>query len=228
MDERNDKPRRFKPDAEAIAKYEAQIASLRGAFEKANTELSNVVSEREATRSEVAALQKRADTFVLQIAELEGKLETVRTVSIQTADRVMQEHQKISEKSVDLKSTVFGKLADEERGIRERVSAMSAEEKRLVNVLPKLQAKARKAESDSKKVSAAEKRVLTARQATKKMQDSMAAKIKAFAEQKAMVDIQTTKNEKDRSTIEQYVRRLQRYYDQKGIRLNILPKFGLK
>jgi chromosome segregation ATPase len=35
-------------------------------------------------------------------------------------------------------------------------------------------------------------------------------------------------HEQDRATLEIYVRRLQRYYDESGIKLNILPTFGLK
>lgn len=226
--ERNDKPRPFKPDLEAVKKYEAQIASLQVDLTKAAHDLSELETKKSVAKSEISEIERRKFTLEEQMKDLGEKLSRAKSDHEQYLSLVHSERAKIAEKTGDLKTTVFSSLANEETFIRKRVKDLAEEERRLLLVVPKLSAQEKKAKTAEQRAIAAEKKAAAAEKKVKEDLAKIESAQRKFNEEKDAVNDISGKTERTRATIEVYVRRLQRRYDKAGIKIDLLKQFNIK
>ncbi len=208
-------------------KYEQKISELHKELEEAagllsqkKSELSGLLSEKGRAEKEIKALETRK-------IELQGKIETlnetIKAKEVHVRETVenesdvilsMEDQRKAKEyelreitKKINIKKEKLAKLKDVTKEIKEaekKLKALNSRRERLESYNTKLGIKLDKRESD-----------------LDKREKDINEKIKRHS--RILVE-----TEKENRTLEHYVKRLQRIYDNRGIKINLLKQFNIK
>lgn len=206
--------------------YEGKNAVLRIQFENLNRDISSAITLLEKLNRECLEVQDVRDK-ALQDTELAKMEESIARARISELEASL--HQAKQEGSIALMG-LKEEAVEAKKALASLVSSRKAHERKSATVEASVARLERKRLSAEKKAKQAEERLKTATQKTKQ---ALEAHKGYHAKEKDLLAIHQknsqkfTETQRDLRKLEHYVRRLQRYYDKAGIKLNILPEFGI-
>lgn len=214
-----------KPRTE-VAKYEAKILEIRARFDEANGKLASVLGQVSAAEERLVEVQKLVTAAGQEVERLRKEADTL---SLRAKDAGTQEDVALHHSgdtiaaAVALTDTARKDVAKAEK----KLATLAREEARVAARITKLstrmallEGKADHAEQRSKKADA------KVREADK----TIAQLLIVQKETKELIDrnsLLVTKNARQLGKLDMFVKRLQRYYDRHGIKINILQQFGI-
>jgi chromosome segregation ATPase len=214
--------RRFPPRPSNAASL-AKIVEETNAAAKA---LGELTSERDALKSEITTLHNEKTVLQKEIGAAHLTLDNLRA----EAHRASQAHLALDTEHATKKgayTVAIKHLEATGEQLRAELSGLEPLKKELIEL------RATKA-SLSRELSGLESKIIFTREEQRIELEAAEQKRAELRREIAAVDERIAKNgtlaqalESDRAKLEIYVRRLQRYYDETGIKLSILPEFGL-
>lgn len=208
-------------------KAQAKIQELRTEIEKLARDLSyregtrdQLISEIETKRRELIRVQDEVALVERDLAKAEGEVKEKRKELANLLERWVE--------SDDERRKTLNLLKGEEQSIRRQLAARKSELLKLKDL--------------EKKVAEAKQSLAITEKAFEKASKAQEAELKRIAKESASLDKKKkevseliardstlrTENERALRLIEHYVKRLQRYYDQSSIKINVLEQFKIK
>jgi chromosome segregation ATPase len=210
----------------AQAKYERKIQELHGALETAARTLSERQGRVDALQSQIAVLEANRTRLEAGVAALEESLATLSG--------------KVEERRADLADATKRRTSELGRLERRRKS----EERRSEGALAKAQLAKEKAKETAdvllrldqakRDLGETEKALSGLRKESERIEKRNAIEAKSLEKREAALDQKLARlsnlraeTEKGLRTLEHYVKRLQRRYDQQGMRIDLLAQFNI-
>lgn len=209
------------------AKFKKKFDELHLELEGLARAVGAKAEERDKLISEIGAKEKERDRVFDSLISLQGKLVDLendiekkesKSKDLTTAqNRQFSSHQ-IRMKELDRMESEVRKSVD---ALKREIKDLDKKKKELVSVEKAIVVATKKLGGIQKEVETTVKKSEVAMTKLSKVQASVDEKLKKEREY-------FVTNQRDARKLEHYVKRLQRYYDQNGIKLNILNEFEIK
>lgn len=197
---------------EQISQLNSQLALLQKQFGDANTELQSLSGKKEMIQIELEASQKQL-----------GSLDKSATVAIQNLRQAELSHESLKIKMADEHRNHSAAIIN----LSTKITTLTSEINGLGNVIDELNMLKLEKEDLLIQVNELQGKQHDVEQETARLYAKLSDKekeVNALIEKNSKI---CTQSEVNLGRLEIYVRRLQRYYQESGIRMNILPSFGL-
>lgn len=208
-------------------RYQGKIDELSALVQAKAIELSEVEGRITTAKSEVGAKQVELNSVKSQIAQKEGELAILES----NVEGASAEIKSLSKSHAGMVENVERQIATLKLKKKEYESAILKASTQLSKLKKEIQAyktelgKLQKDYADLVKITRLSLKTIEDAKKTNLLLDAKKKEVSDLVRQNGSILTETVKN---LGTIEHYVKRLQRYYDKTGIKIDLLSQFNIK
>lgn len=206
--------------------HEEKIGEYRKELGTFSNQLSELIKDKETIASEVATLEKQKAVLVSELTAASQEVIRLDKIMVTHDSRLAAVNKEINEKlnlSVSWLTEYNGRVLE----LSGRIDTLSSKVDELQSIKQQLEPLKEERETILRDISIAQSKKIAIEQDIAKQYDDLSNKKEDLSQLIEKHGKILTQTEENLAKIELYARRLQRYYDETGINLQILPIFGI-